>query len=70
MLFMIKNELVMASSAQSLRGLTTSFQSLKLKDVDGEDVTSYASFARGAFEILCNNASMPPDALEILSKAL
>ena len=59
----------MASSAQSLCGLTTSFQSLKLKDVDGEDVTLYASFARGAFEILHNNASTP-DALEILSKAL
>jgi hypothetical protein len=62
--------LILASSAQSLRGLTLQLEKLTIKDIDGENVADYVSFARGAIEQLRNNNALPIDVLTILVDAL
>jgi hypothetical protein len=68
--FKIMLETILASSPESLRGLTTLIQTTTLKDFDGENVIEFVSFARGAMEQLRNNAALPIDILSILANAL
>jgi hypothetical protein len=68
--FKVMIHLILASSAQSLRGLTLQLEKLTIKDIDGENVADYVSFARGAIEQLRNNNALPIDVLTILVDAL
>jgi hypothetical protein len=61
---------ILASSAESLRGLIQVLQSTTLKDFDGESVAEFVSFARGAVEQLRNHNALPIDALSLLANAL
>ena len=68
--FKIMIDNILASTPESMRGLTTILQETKLSDYNGENVTEYVSFARGAIEQLRNNHALPTDVLWLISKAL
>jgi hypothetical protein len=68
--FKLLMQTILAASPESLRGLTTVLQSTTLKDFDGENVSEFVSFARGAIEQLRNNMALPIDALSIVANAL
>jgi hypothetical protein len=62
---------ILASFPESMRGLTTIFlQDTTLTDFDGENVTEYVSFIRGAIEQLQNNNALPINVLSIVANAL
>jgi hypothetical protein len=63
-------ETILASSPESLGGLTTLIQATTLKDFDGENVIEFVSFASGALEQLHNNNALPVDILSIMVNAL
>lgn len=68
--FIIMMENILGSSPESLRGLISVLQTTTLKSFDGENVTEFVSFARGAVEQLQNHNALPIDALTILANAL
>jgi Zinc knuckle len=68
--FKVMMENILASTPESMRGLTTIIQDTKLSDFDGENVTEFASFARGAIEQLRNNNALPTDVLSLVAQAL
>lgn len=68
--FKIMLENILASSPESMRGLTTTLQETKLTDFDGENVVEYMSFVHGAIEQLRNNNALPVDVLPIVANAL
>jgi uncharacterized membrane protein YgcG len=61
---------ILASTPESLRGLTSVLETTTLTDFDGENVTQYVSFARGAIEQLRNNEALPFNILSIVATAL
>jgi hypothetical protein len=68
--FKVMVHLILASSAQCLRGLIQQLESLKVTDFNGENVAAYVSFARGAIERLSNNNAVPFDLRTILTDAM
>jgi len=52
---------IIASSAKSLRSLTTKITSLKLKYFNGENAGQAVSFVRGDITMLDNNDALPKD---------
>jgi hypothetical protein len=68
--FKVMVQLILASSAQCLRGLIQQLESLKVTDFNGENVAAYVSFARGAIERLSNNNAVPFDLRTILTDAM
>jgi hypothetical protein len=68
--FKIMLDNILVSSPKSMRGLTTILQDTMLTDFDGENVTEYVSFIRGAIEQLQNNNALPIDVLSIVANAL
>ena len=68
--FKIMIDNILASTPESMHGLTMILQETKLSDYNGENVTEYISFARGAIEQLRNNHALPTDVLWLISKAL
>jgi hypothetical protein len=61
---------ILASTPESLQGLTHVLETTTLKEFDGENVTQYVSFARGAIEQLRNNEVLPFDIMSIVANAL
>jgi hypothetical protein len=68
--FKVMMENILTSTPESMRGLTTIIQDTKLSDFDGENVTEFVSFARGAIEQLRNNNALPTDVLSLVAQAL
>ena len=68
--FKIMIENILASTPESMHGLTTILQETKLSDYNGENITEYISFTQDAIEQLRNNHALPTDALWLISKAL
>jgi hypothetical protein len=63
-------ETILASSPESLHGLTMQIQTTTHKDFDGENVIELVIFAHGALEQLHNNNALPVDILSIMANAL
>lgn len=68
--FKVMLDNILASTPESMRGLTNILQETTLKDFDGENVTEYVSFTRGAVEQLKNNNALPIDVLSLVANAL
>ena len=63
-------ENILASTPESVRGITTVLQETKLSDFNGENVTEFVSFARDTIEQLRNNNALPTDVLSLVANAL
>jgi uncharacterized protein YacL (UPF0231 family) len=61
---------IMSSTEKSLRAVKTQLENIKLKDVDGENVSILASWIRGATLYLKNNNSLPSDIFYIIKESL
>ena len=68
--FKIMIDNILASTLESMCGLTTILQETKLSDYNGENITEYVSFTCGAIKQLRNNHALPTDVLWLISKAL
>jgi hypothetical protein len=63
-------DVILASLAQSMHGLTEHFKSITPKDFDGENISEDVSFAQGIYDLLVQNDAEPIDSIQIVSKAL
>jgi hypothetical protein len=66
----IMMENILVSTPESMHGLMTILQDMKLSDFNGENVTEFISFARGAIEQLWNNNALLTDMLSLVAQAL
>ena len=63
-------DIVMDVDDPALRSLTEAFQTLRMKDMDGENVGTVVSYIKGALLLLQNCGAIPTDVMGFLNDVM